>query len=443
MKPKFLCAIIFIRSSQGEIVALKTNSIDYTHRLQRVLEICKNLSSNLEFEPLLNSIIEVASELTSSESSSILVYDKENHFLRFIAAPFYQMEKLHNICVPLDGSIAGLVFSSQKPISLHHTDDDDRIFRIVDRELTEETKSILALPMVFKGEVIGVLETINKANNQHYTEEDVSILETLAAQAAVVIQNRQLLEDTQASYRKAVELDRMKSDFLAIASHELRTPLGLVIGHAAFLEDGATKEQKKHLQIIENSAMRLKEIIDELSDETNIRRGFTNLRRRKVGVQLLVQQIVDSFQNTALEHNISLAVEMPDSELNFEGDSDKIGIALSNLVKNAIIFTNEGGKVKVKAEEVPGYIKISILDNGIGIPSEEQEKIFQRFYQVEKHLTRRHGGMGLGLAIAKEMIEMHGGKINVESVEGKGSRFMVFLPYNPAQEKAAQRVFLS
>ncbi len=422
---------------------LDNDTTAYARKLERLLEVCKNLSANLELEPLLNSLIETASELTTSESSSILVYDKENRFLRFAAAPFFLMEKLRTIGVPLDKSVAGWVFSNKKPMALHHADKDDRIFRVVDRELSDDTRSLLAVPMLYKGEAIGVIESLNKANDDHYVEGDVSCLETLASQAAVVIQNKQLLNEAQKAYEKAVELDRMKTDFIAIASHELRTPLGLIIGHSTLLDEGASKEQKEQIKVIQSSALRLKEIIEEFADENNIKRGLSSLRNRRVGVALLIKQVVDTFQDLANSKKIQLSIEVAEPTLTFEGDADKVGMALQNLVKNALVFTNESGKVRVKAEQVPGYVKFSIMDNGIGIPAGEQEKIFQRFYQVEKHLTRTHGGMGLGLAIAKEMIEMHGGKINVESIEGKGSKFMFFLPSNAAQAGAAQKVFLS
>jgi signal transduction histidine kinase len=120
---------------------------------------------------------------------------------------------------------------------------------------------------------------------------------------------------------------------------------------------------------------------------------------------------------------------------------EKISIALSNLVKNAIMFTNEGGHVFVQVEQVPGYVKISVIDDGIGIPPADLNRIFERFYQVESHLTRKHGGMGLGLSVSKVMVEMHGGKILAESVEGKGSNFTILLPMNQAQVNAAQKVF--
>jgi signal transduction histidine kinase len=414
---------------------------DYTSRLERLLEICKNLSSNLELEPLLHSIIESAAELTYSESSSILVLDEENNFLKFIAAPWYMMETLKTISVPLDSSVAGWVFSNGQPMAIQHAEKDDRIYRLVDRQLTENTTSILAVPLVSKGEVIGVMECINKSNNAQYTEEDVTIVETLAAQAAVAIQNNWLLDETQSAYEKTMQLDRMKSDFMAIVSHELRTPLGLVLGHSSLLMDTASDDQKQDLMVIASSANRMKEIIEQFSDSDTLEQDLAELRRQRLSLSLLVKDVVDSFREMAETRKISLILELPGADMVVEGDMDKIGIALRNLIQNALTFTNEGGKVKVKGEVVPGYVKITVMDNGIGIPPEELSEIFTRFYQVEKHLTRKHGGVGLGLSLAKEMVELHGGTIEVESVEGGGSKFSIKLPTSAAQANAAQKVF--
>jgi two-component system sensor histidine kinase VicK len=187
--------------------------------------------------------------------------------------------------------------------------------------------------------------------------------------------------------------------------------------------------------------LRLKDILEQFLNIDTLELGLSRLHRTKVSISPLVKEVVDAFQEAAGEKKIKIKVELPQTQFFIEGDMEKIAIALRNLVKNALTFTNEGGQVKIKVEQVPGYAKISVTDNGFGIPAEEQEKIFQRFYQVEKHLTRRHGGMGLGLAITRDMVEMHGGRIWVDSVEGKGSRFTFILPVNPAQATAAQRVF--
>jgi signal transduction histidine kinase len=128
------------------------------------------------------------------------------------------------------------------------------------------------------------------------------------------------------------------------------------------------------------------------------------------------------------QKDLHLKVEVKEPNLSVECDPEKIGIALRNLVQNAVTFTEPGGHILIRAEAVPGHVKISVIDDGIGIPAKDLPHIFERFYQVESHLTRRHGGLGLGLSIAKAMIEMHGGQIWVESVEGKGSNFTFLLP---------------
>ena len=421
-------------------MALDTS--DYTHRLERLLEVCKNLTANLDLEPLLQSFIETASELTRSESSSILVYDKATNSLRFAAAPWYQKEALKSVSVPLDLSIAGQVFSQVQPMTLSSINQDERVFRVVDRELNADTHSLLAVPMIFKGNAIGVLESINKLGNIDYTEEDVIILETIASQAAIAIENQRLLEDTRFAYQKIIELGRMKSDFISIASHELRTPLGVILGHATFMEDTANEQDRQELETIVKSAMQLKNLIEQFADMEQLEQGLTRIHRVRVAVIPLLQELVDVYKDTANERKINLALEPCTQNLVVEGDAGKITIVVSNLIKNALTFTNERGHVLVKADQVPGYIKVSVSDNGIGIPVEEQQRIFERFYQIENHLTRRHGGMGLGLSIAKQLIDMHGGKIWVESIEGRGSRFIFLLPQNAAQVSAAQRVFL-
>ncbi|MDR3574845.1 MAG: GAF domain-containing sensor histidine kinase [Anaerolineaceae bacterium] len=415
---------------------------EYTHHLERLLEVCKNLSANLDLEPLLQSFIETASELTRSESSSILVYDKATNSLRFAAAPWYQMEALKSVTVPLDLSIAGQVFSQVQPMTLSSINQDERVFRVVDRELNADTRSLLAVPMIFKGNAIGVLESINKLGNIDYTEEDVIILETIASQAAIAIENQRLLDETRFAYQKIIELGRMKSDFISIASHELRTPLGVILGHATFMEDTANEQDRSELETIVRSAMQLKDLIEQFANMEQLEQGLSRIHRVRVAIIPLLQELVDAYKDMANERKIRLALEPCAKSLIVEGDAGKITIVVSNLIKNALTFTNERGHVLVRAEEVPGYIKVSVLDNGIGIPIEQQERIFERFYQIEDHLTRRHGGMGLGLSIAKQLIDMHGGKIWVESIEGRGSKFIFLLPQNAAQVSAAQRVFL-
>lgn len=415
---------------------------DYTRRLERLLEVCRNLSANLELEPFLQTIIEVASELTNSEKSLLFVFNKDENDLRVISAPFYILDSLQAVGVPIDASLAGHVFNKQQPYiyrkAIHQAGSGPNC----SWEDGNGATAVMAVPLVYKGEKVGVLEAWNKDHDSAYNEQDIYILETLSAQAATRIQNRRLIQRSEEAYKQVMELDRTKSDFVAITSHELRTPLGLIMGHASFLAETATPSQKDDVEIISRSAERLKDLIEEFGNIDNFSNGLVNMKHISVSMPLIIKQVVDSFQEMADAKHIHMSVELKQQNLVVEGDPVKISVALRNLIKNALVFTNPGGVVKVTAEQLPGYIKVAVIDNGIGIPANEQEKIFKRFYQVEKHLTRKHGGMGLGLSIAKDMIEKHGGKIWVESVDGKGSRFSFLLPVNPAQASAAEKVFL-
>jgi signal transduction histidine kinase len=416
---------------------------DRMTRLERLIEVSRNLNANLDCEPYLKSIIEIASELTYSTETSILELAPEGDHLHYTASPWYRLDKLKPLSIPLDKSVDGWVFNHKQPLIIQDALHDTRVFREVDRVLEEATYSICVVPMLIKGEPIGVMEAVNKLGHTNYSEEDVFILETLAAQAAVAIQNQKLLDNAQASYRQLLELDRMKSDFIAISSHELRIPLGLILGHASLLQEEATGETRIQLDTIVRNAMHLKDIIEDLADVDNFQSGLGKIRHRRFAMDRMIKDVVSSYQEQAREHNVSLRVSATKADVVVDGDAHKIRIALGNLVKNALTFTDPGDRVLVTGEQIPGYVKVCVIDNGIGIPTKDIDRIFDRFFQVESHLTRRHGGMGLGLPIARGMIEMHKGKLTVESVEGKGSNFTFFLPMNTEQVSAAQRVFLS
>jgi signal transduction histidine kinase len=410
-------------------------------QLERLLEVSRTLSGMLELEPLLQSLVEIASDLTYSEEASILLYDKQSQQLEFVAAPWFKRDIMREIRVPLRNSISGEVFTRGTPMIVQDAQKDERLFRLVDESASFQTRSILAVPLTYQGKPTGVLTAVNKLGGLGYTEEDIKVLETLASQAAIAIKNATLLRESQEAYDELAELDRMKSNFVAITSHELRTPLGLILGHATFLKETGSEEFRSQIDVIVRSATRLKEIIEDLSKVNNMPSDGDVLRRHVLNVNGIVVDLASTYAIQAKQKGIRFKTVMPDKQLAVEGDGEKIKVALDHLVKNALTFTDEGGVVMVSLEEVPGMVKISVADTGIGIPKKDVDRIFERFYQVASHMTRKHGGMGLGLAVAKGMIEMHGGKITVESKEGRGSKFTVFLPTTASQVDAAQRVF--
>ncbi|MBI5297112.1 MAG: GAF domain-containing sensor histidine kinase [Chloroflexi bacterium] len=410
-------------------------SIESHQRLERLIDLTRALSAARDVEAYLQMLISAAVELTGSETASILEYDGEAAVLRFRAVPWFHSDALTPLSVPLNSSAAGWVVRTAAPLIIADVSKDERHFRDVDAVSNFKTRSLLAVPLKLNGKILGAFEALNKADDVHYTEDDVAILETLASLAVTLMQKIDLEQRVKDSYEEVAELDRMKGEFIAITSHELRTPLGLILGHATFLREMLNGQYDEQMETIIRSATRLKEIIESLSSVDNYQTGLARIRQRQVSMTRIIEEVESSFREVARQKNISLRTEISGDDLLIDGDPNKISIALSNLVKNAITFTDQGGQILITAESVTGHIKVSVIDNGIGIPPSDLPRIFERFFQVESHLTRRHGGMGLGLSVAKAMIEMHGGRIHAESVAGRGSNFTFLLPVHPQQPR--------
>jgi signal transduction histidine kinase len=416
---------------------------EQTHRLERLLEISRTLSASLDMESLLTTILSAASELTGCEVASILELEEGGEQMHFLAAPWFHREALKAVKVPVQNSLAGWVVLNGKSTSVQDVARETRHFKGADQAAEFTTRSLMAAPIFYQGEILGILEAVNKTGDAPWTESDLPTLETLASHAAIAMQNTRLMGKVQKAVDELSQLDRMKSEFIAIASHELRTPLGLILGHSTFLREVIQAEYRPQLDIIVRNAMRLKEIVDNIANIDNIQRGTAILRRRTLSIKRVVEEARDSFYEEARKKGISLRAETGPEDLLVEGDAAKIAVALSNLVKNSITFTNSGGHIFIVTEQIPGYVKVSVIDDGIGIPLKDLAHIFERFYQVESHLTRKHGGMGLGLSVSRLMIEMHNGRIWAESVEGKGSNFTFLLPLTPAQPEAPGRTPVS
>ncbi len=407
-------------------------TVDQVTILARLQEVTRSLSTMVDLDTYLQSILSAATELTESETASLMEYDEasQEFFFRFV--PWFHRDLIKDVRVPLNGSVAGWSFLQSRPLIVNDVRNDDRHFSKVDEMADFVSSSILVVPLLLHGRPMGVFEVINKADNGYYTDEDILVLETLASLATTAIQNDLLENSAQSSLDESRDLDRLKSEFIAITSHELRTPLGLILGHSTFLRELVGNEYQEQVDAIIRNASRLKEIIESLSRVDNYQTGGASLRSRKVSINRVVEDVVASFRDIAKQKGVALKVELDrNQELLVDADGSKISIVLSNLVKNAITFTNESGNVIVRGSLDSSFVKVSVEDDGLGVPAKDLPRIFERFYQVESHLTRRHGGMGLGLSVAKVMIEMHGGRIWAESMEGLGSKFIFLLPLHP------------
>jgi len=400
---------------------------EHIEQLERLLEVSRELSAMLDLEPLLQTIIDEAASLTGSQEASILLYDAHEQQLKFVAVPEKAREQMRGLLVPVDGSISGHVYRTGEPALVENVGADERFFRAVDNARGFRTLNLLVVPLVFLGQATGVLTAVNKLGGAAFNENDVFIMETLASQAAIAINNANVMQQAQHAYEDLAELDRRKSDFIGITSHELRTPLGLILGHATFIREMVPETLSEQMGVIVKSTIRLKNIVDDLAKVNNFQTGQARLRWREIDVKALLDEVVRSFANSAVEKGIALELDVPDEGLTLKGDGEKIGNAVAHLVRNAISFTDEGS-VRVSAVQLPAYVRIEVSDSGIGIPEADQKRVFERFYQVEDHMTRKHGGMGLGLSVVKMMVEMHSGRVAMHSEVGKGSTFSLFFP---------------
>ncbi len=399
--------------------------------LERIVKVSQILNSTLSLEPLLRIIIQSATELTHTEACSIMLLDKRTGELRFAHSIGEGSEGLRNVTVPLDNSIAGWIVRQGRPLLIRDAKTDPRWHPQVDEAIEFDTRSILGVPLKVKNEVIGVMELLNKIGDRGFSQDDIQIASTLAAQAAIAIENARLLAELQHAYDDLAELDQLKSNFVSIASHELRTPLAVILGYASFLREEVSGEAGEQLEIVLQSAMRLRSIIDDMVNLRHVDTGEVQLERDIFSMKDLITEVTSEFAQLARAKQQVMHLDLPDDPLKIDADRQKVYLVLANLLSNAIKFTPSRGRVQISAQKKGEEVWVSVMDTGIGIPQRDYNRIFDRFYQVEPTLTRRYEGMGLGLSIAKSMVELHNGRIWVESVVGKGSRFTVALPISP------------
>ena len=286
--------------------------------------------------------------------------------------------------------------------------------------------------MQIKERRIGVLEAVNKRGGQTFTREDVETLMTLGAQAAVAIENARLVGALREAHARLGELDRLKSDFISIASHELRTPLGLILGYAALLREQLEEETAApQMDVVLRAALRLKHLIETMLNLRYLETGEVELSCASFDLREEIEQACNAYRTLAEASDLTLEVQVTDEPLLVWADRDKIHVILDNLLSNAVKFTPSDGRVWVNVTERRNQVEVVVADNGVGIPQEALKRIFEPFEQIEEHMTRRHGGMGLGLSIVKGLSELHGGRVWAESTPGHGSRFVLVLPMDP------------
>jgi signal transduction histidine kinase len=420
-----------------------------THAWEDTLRQWRALNRNLT---LLNQASQAFSSTLDLDRVLVTVLDEVRHLLGLVACSIWLIDEATGdlVCQEATGSesdkvrgwrlepgegLAGWVAQHGRSSVVQDAQYDNRHFEGVDRRTGLETRSIVTVPLRLREDVIGVLQMLD-ATVGRFAPADLELLESLAMTAAIAIENARLYAEEQQraealvqALKKQKELDHLKDQFIQNVSHELRTPLALVRGHVELLESGQLgefqDEQQHSIDVIARRARMLDQIVEMLTTFQTIE-GQT-LHYESIDLGNLVETHMKGFDLAAAEE-IHLLVDVAPDLPRISGDVDCMRRLLDNLVGNALKFTPAGGKVVVQVGQGEGCVVLEVIDTGIGIPEEELDRIFERFYQVDGSTTRRYGGTGLGLALVKEIVEAHNGTVIVESQVGQGSTFRVMLP---------------
>lgn len=397
-------------------------------RLSRLVEISVTLNSTLDLDRLLQFIIRSAADLVESEAASILLVGDKTRDLYIAAATDADPETLQKIPVPKEGSIAGTVFREDRPLILNELGATGQRYPEAGEGERFSVRSLIGVPLRIRDDVTGVLEAVNKRQGI-FDEADLLTLTNIASLAAVAISNARQIEALNRAYDALGNLDQLKTDFIAIASHELRTPLGLILGNASLLKELSGEDVSEHADAVLNSAMRMRVLIEDMTNLNMLQAGSANLVLSKRPLQPIVQLVYEEALGLVEAREQTIKLNLPTDTLEAMVDEQKITMALTNLLNNAIRFTPKERELGLTLEQHGHEAWLRVHDDGIGLVPDELETVFDSFYQVEDHLTRQHDGLGLGLPIVKAIAESHGGRVWVES-EGpdQGATFTIALP---------------
>jgi GAF domain-containing protein len=387
--------------------------------------------SAFDLQTVLHTLVESAARLCEADKGTI-TRQRGNAFYRAEAHGFSDefMNYVKDIPIePKRGSASGRALLEGRVVHIPDVKNDPD-YTWVEAQKLGDFRTIIAVPMLREGVPIGVL-ALTRSEVRPFTDRQVELVTTFADQAAIAIENVRLFGEIQDKSRQLEEASQHKSQFLANMSHELRTPLNAILGYTELMADGAYGEPSEKmlgvLKRLESNGKHLLGLINDVLDLSKIEAGQLVLELSDYCIQDIAQTVRSTLEPLATDKKLGFKVEVASQLPSGRGDGRRLTQVLINLVGNAIKFT-DAGEVAIKAETHNGSFHVSVRDTGPGISSADQARLFQEFQQADNAITKKKGGTGLGLAISKRIIEMHGGKIWVESQFGKGSTFTFTLP---------------
>ncbi|MGH2593543.1 MAG: GAF domain-containing protein [Anaerolineae bacterium] len=401
------------------------------NELTALTRIGRRLTASLEFEDVLNTIVEEALNVTPADRGSIAIYDVNQDALELRVLIGYPEEAMRlvregglHLLRRGDGLHGHLLTTGQAVLSNDVHQDSAYIM------LDSNTRSELIVPIKQGESLLGALN-LESPRPYVFTESDQRLIEALADQAAVAIVNARAYEAERAALDRMREVDRLKTQFLANMSHELRTPLNSIIGFSRVILRGIdgplTELQQADLTAIHNSGHHLLGLINDILDLSKIEAGKMELSPEDIDLRDIIKGVMSTAIALVKDKPVELHQDVPAVLPRISADSRRIRQVILNLVSNAAKFTDKG-KIGVRVTVHPREAAIAVSDTGMGIPVDKLEHIFEEFTQVDASTTRKAGGSGLGLAISRRFVEMHGGRIWVDSQLGAGATFTFTLP---------------
>jgi len=386
---------------------------------RRLLEISQVLTSTLELFTLLDLIATAARDLTRSEATSILLIDNKTGDLYFEAATGSKSEEIKRLVVPPD-SMAGWVAREGRAQIINDVSRDKRFFSKPDESTGFQTRSMIVVPMKVKDKTIGVLEALNRADDAPFTEDDIELLTTLSAQAAIAITNARLFQ---------------QSDLISEMVHELRTPLTSIVAYSELMlrREIPPGQARGFIDTIYQEGMKLSNMTNSFLELSRLQSGRIRMEMVNLNLTDLIREVMLLLQPQADERGLIFEAILPDQAVRVTADRERLRQVLVNLMSNAIKYNRPNGLINLHATLIdPRHVRVSITDTGRGIPEKDLARIFEKFFRVadsEGYAT----GTGLGLSIVKQIIEAHGSQIDVKSQVDVGTTFSFILKAAPAE----------
>src|ERR671934_773833 len=403
-------------------------------------------TSSLSLNENIEAMLSATSRMVEFDAATVFLLNEGSRELTACATYPHSDMVPHIARFVLGEGILGYAVEQLETLNIADATQDPR-FKILDQ--SRSPRALMVQPLATPQRVVGAM-TISRQRVDPFTELDAAILKVITNQAAIAIDNGRLYEQLQAhlgeletANAQIAEVSRLKSEFLANMSHELRTPLNAILGFSELLRDDLAgkiteKQRKDCLDNIYNSGRHLLSLINDVLDLTKIEAGRMDLVYEEVPVESALREVLNVVKGLATKKEIDLRSSVEPADLLLIADKNKIKQILYNLLSNAIKFTPPGGRALVEGRQADGRLQIKVQDSGIGIPKELQHKIFGAFYQVQSSASREYPGTGLGLALTKKLVELHGGSISFDSAERQGTTFTVSLPLRPAPSKRSR-----